>query len=251
MSFHDPQSEVSRLNRFAEDTRVSVSPATYHVLTRAKELYERTRGLFDITVAAELIEGGLLPRHAFLSRFQDYGGSMEDIELLSGGQVHFARPLCIDLGGIAKGFAVDQAVQVLQEKGIRNGLVNAGGDMRCFGPKEQAVWVKHPRNPAQLLPLPALKNRALATSANSYEGPHPSVCPQIHGQMRKPLRRAFSVSVCADCCLIADALTKVVLALEQESTEILSEFNAAGFIVYPDNRVMCCEEKEGLYAKKK
>ncbi len=244
MSFHDAASEVSRLNRLAARENVFVSPETYEVIRWAKEFHERTNGIFDIAVAPELIALESLPRHAFLTDENNGNGRTRDIELRPNGSIRFLRPLYIDLGGIAKGFAVDKAVEVLKENGMESAVVNAGGDLRCFGEEEQPVWVRHPMNPGQLLPLPALKNAALATSANSYEkilgralGTH------IHGITRKLVQRSFSVSVRADSCLAADALTKVVLISGEEGASFLASFNAAVFIVYPDNRILFCEGK--------
>ena len=245
MSFYDPESEISRLNCLAAQQDVVVSVETYHVLQRAKELYERTQGIFDITVAAELLERGVLPKPAFFKKQKDYYGRTKDIVLLPDRSVRFLQPLQIDLGGIAKGFAVDQAIEVLKQNGMDNGCVNAGGDMRCFGDEEQPVLVRHLLAPDQFLPLPALKDAALATSANfyEYEEKDPLLCAQIHGQTRKPLLAPLSVSVRAQSCLVADALTKIVFALKKGSAAVLSEFGAAAFIVYPDDKILCYDGK--------
>lgn len=236
MSFHDAESEVSQLNRFAVGRNVVVSPETCQVIEIAKELYERTDGLFDIAVATELMAWELLPRHAFLPDDRDRRGRTRDIALSADGSIRFLRSLCIDLGGIAKGFAVDQAVSVLQKCGMKNGLVNAGGDMRCFGAKERSVWIRHPGVDGSFLPLPDLKNKALATSANSYPRQE-GVCAHVHGLTREPMSRPFSASVCADSCVIADALTKVVLGLGEKADVILLKFNAQAFIVHSDNKI--------------
>ncbi len=239
MSFHDPDSEVSRLNRLAYNQKIFVSSETYEVLQYAKQLHELSDGVFDITIASQLIDSGLLPRHNFLKEHKNYSGTTADIELLPDGFVRFVQSMCIDLGGIAKGFAVDQAIETLKKNGIVSGLVNAGGDMRAFGQESWPVWVRHPKISGQFQPLPDLENAALATSANSYE--NESILAQIHGRTREFLRRPFSVSVRASSCVIADALTKVVMALAEQSESILSQLGAAAFIAYPDNRIVCYE----------
>jgi len=243
MSFHDIDSEVSRLNRQAARQPVRVAVETYQVLECAKELHDRTCGVFDIAVAPELMRWGLLPRHSFSRARARHGGRTRDIALLPGRRVRFRRPLQLDLGGIAKGFAVDRAVETLRAGGVGAGLVNAGGDLRCFGDEEQLVWVRHPLTRGALLQLPVLKNTALATSANSYQRQRRrgrAVCAQVHGRTRRPLLRSFSVSVCARTCQIADVLTKVVLALGDDSAPALAEFGAAAFIVHADDRMTCC-----------
>jgi thiamine biosynthesis lipoprotein len=242
MSFHDPQSEVSQLNRLAVSRPVCVSDWTYEVLGAARGFHDRTGGVFDIAVAPELMRWGLLPRHSFYRSRVNHDGRTSDLTLLPGRMVRFLRPMQIDLGGIAKGFAMDQAVNALRANGVATGLVNAGGDLRCFGEQEQRVWVRHPRAAEALLPLPTLKNTALATSANSYQRRCRSgrpICAQVHGRTRRPCLRSFSVSVSARTCLIADALTKVVLALGRASAQLLAELRATAFIVRADGRMTC------------
>jgi FAD:protein FMN transferase len=243
MSFHDPLSEVSRLNKMAVQERVKVSMDTFQVLSCAKELHDITDGIFDITIAGELMEQDLLPRHEFLDGHRNHDATTRDIELSKEGYVRFLRPLCIDLGGIAKGFAVDEAVNVLQESGVMGGCVNAGGDLRCFGDLTWPCGVRHPQNPDQILFLPGLNNEALATSANSYQRleDDKTACAHIHGRTRSLLQRPYSASVRADSCIYADALTKMVLALEDESFPLLSSLDAVGYIVYPDNRILYSE----------
>lgn len=243
MSFHDLQSEISCLNRFAKQKPVRVSPETYAVLKCSLELYELSNGVFDITVASQLMDCDRLPRHEFFAELEPLYGKTCDIDLMSDQRVRFSKSLCIDLGGIAKGFAVDQAIKVLQDYGVESGLVNAGGDMRCFGEEEYPVYVRHPSTMRQLIALPSFKNIALATTANSYEEPEDifANCAQVNGRTREFLRRPFSISVCAKTCLIADALTKVVLALENESIKLLSQLEASAFIIYPDNRMIHLE----------
>ncbi|MCB9772228.1 MAG: FAD:protein FMN transferase [Candidatus Omnitrophica bacterium] len=243
MSFHDVQSEISYLNRFAKQKPVRVSQETYAVLKCSQELYELSNGVFDIAVASHLMDCDRLPRHEFFREVEPLCGKTCDIDLMLDQRVRFAKSLCIDLGGIAKGLAVDKAMKVLQDHGVESGLVNAGGDMRCFGDDEYPVYVRHPLTMGQLVALPSLKNMALATTANSYEESRDVVqnCAQVNGRTGEFLRRPFSISVCAKTCMIADALTKIVLALESESIKLLSQLEASAFIIYPDNRMVSLE----------
>jgi FAD:protein FMN transferase len=73
-------------------------------------------------------------------------------ELLPGHRVRFQHPdTRIDLGGIAKGFAVDRAINVLREHAMPAGLLNAGGDLAVFEPNPNPVRIRDPRNPSRLL----------------------------------------------------------------------------------------------------
>jgi FAD:protein FMN transferase len=114
MSFHDEGSDVSRLNRGAYEAAIRVHPWTFEVLEIALDLHSRSNGIFDIRIAPALQKLGLLPYHGGdlageAPRISGHGG----IELLAGQRVRFRdRATQIDLGGIAKGFAVDRAIDV-------------------------------------------------------------------------------------------------------------------------------------------
>ena len=105
MSFHDEESELTRINRYASREPVPISSETKFVLEQALRLSEKTDGLFDITVAPKLVASNALPDHNFeLSPT----GTWRDI-IIEDNEVRFTRPVLLDLGGIAKGYAVDQA----------------------------------------------------------------------------------------------------------------------------------------------
>ena len=117
------------MNRDACYKRVRVHPWTWRVLKSAQEFSRNTDGIFDITMAGQLVKWNYLPRYG--ARFGR--GSWRDIIFEATGHVRFRRPLLIDFGGIAKGFAVDRAVEILKRNGVMAGIVNAGGDLRVFG----------------------------------------------------------------------------------------------------------------------
>jgi len=214
MSFHDPQSEVSRLNCLAADHEVPVSAQTYHVLKRAKEFYERTQGVFDITVGPQLIGKGLLPRHAYFKINKDYAGRTGDIELLPGNVVRFLRPLIIDLGGIAKGFAVDQAVDVLQKSGIESGVVNAGGDLRMWGDESRTTAIKiHGESSLSVRQFESMQTAVATSCVRTQSVSEKNLTEASHVKM--PSGEVFNevktVTVFAGQCILADAMTKIVL----------------------------------------
>jgi thiamine biosynthesis lipoprotein len=96
--------------------------------------------------------------------------SSKSISLLPQAEVRFEAPgIGIDLGGIAKGFAVDCAIAVLKEQGVPVGLVNAGGDLAAFGGKPAIVHLRDPRDPCKLIGSVAIKNQALASSGLRFD----------------------------------------------------------------------------------
>lgn len=207
MSFHDPHSELSRLNREAHQRSVSVCPEMVEVLEFGLRLSRLTGGRFDFTVAPELVERGALPDHGTLA---DPQATWRDV-CLAGNWVRFERPLLIDLGGIAKGYAVDRAMSVLPAH--LEAVVNAGGDLSMRPWKGRRVGIRVPGKGrgTKLLEVP-MGARAVATSG-SYLGDQGStiICP-LH---RRPLEDPRSVSVFAPTCMHADALTKVALAFSE------------------------------------
>lgn len=210
MSFHDPESELSRLNRRAHRRPVAVSRHTYAVLQRACELSALSDGVFDCTVGARLMDLDYLPRVVDTATRRT--ASYRDVRLWPDYQVSFSRPLALDLGGIAKGYAVDQAIGALKENGAKAGLVNAGGDLRGFGNIEWPVAVRHPRSPAQLLSLGTISNEAIATSGAYFatRGNGTAITHIIDPRTQRSRRAGASVSVIAGTCMDADALTKIV-----------------------------------------
>jgi len=212
MSFHDRHSDLTRLNRLAGRVPVRVHPWTWQVLQAALNLSRATRGAFDVTIGGELVRLGYLPRPR--RTLQQARTCWKDVRLLPGHRVRFSRPLYIDLGGIAKGFAVDQAVARLRASGITAGLVNAGGDLRVFGEVERTIHVRHPGAPGMLVPAARLASGALATSASYFSQRQwrgRTVTPVVDKTRQRSRAASFSVSVFARSCMVADALTKVVL----------------------------------------
>ncbi len=166
-----------------------------------------------------------------------HNSGQDALELLPGNRVRFHRPLQIDLGGIAKGFAVDQAIAALRSDGASSGCVNAGGDLRVFGPTPSLIHVRHPLRPGETMPLVRLADAALATSAgyHSRKRRHGRwLTPLVDPRDGRPCTECVSVSVQAPSCLIADALTKVLMILGDASLPILRQHAATGFILSRD-----------------
>jgi len=230
MSFHDPASDVSRMNRDAYHESVRVHPWTWRVLKSAQEFSRSSDGIFDVTVAGELVNWNYLPRYGpHVAR-----AGWRDIILEPSGHVRFRRRLLIDLGGIAKGFAVDRAVDVLQRKCVAAGIVNAGGDLRVFGSASQFVQVRHPDRPRRAAGVVRLRERSIATSGIYFARTRNRgrrVSPMLNGRTGRAACDLISVTVAAASCMTADALTKVVFALRERSAPILSRYSADALLL--------------------
>ena len=242
MSFHDPQSDVARLNRAASVEAINVHPWTLQVLEAALELNRRSAGLFDIAVAPALQNMGLLPRcQSDPPSIPLEGSASEFIELLAGERVCFHHPsVRVDLGGIAKGFAVDRAIEVLRAHDIPAGLINAGGDIAAYGPSSHEIYIRDPRLPGRILNRVKLKNQALASSGGYFD-PFQSLdlmgSTIIDPRTRGRATAVQGATVCAKSCMIADALTKVVMIAEEASVGLLKHYGANALIVSEDGSV--------------
>ena len=228
-----PDSELRRLNRDAARRPQNVDEHTYAVFETAVSIAALSDGAFDPCVAPRLEEWGLLPR---ADSPCDPLANWRDIELLPRARIRYARPLHVDLGGIAKGYAVDLAVQSLRANGLEHIVVNAGGDLRVAGPDSHCVRLRNPSQPSRSANELALCDAALATSANYFSRRADStnaVAALVNPHDGSPYLGAHSVSVRAPRCMIADALTKVILFAPKETAEtVLARFDAQAYVIY-------------------
>lgn len=226
MSVHEPASELSRLNRSAHLAAVPVSADVLTVLRAALSFAEDSAGAFDPVVGGRLTALGLLPACEVTAAPQS---TWRDV-LIDGDQLRFRQPLRLDFGGIAKGYAVDLAIEQLHAAGIAEAQVNAGGDLRVFGPASQRIALRDPRAPSQWSQIVELDDQALATSAPYYAaGSSPSAL--IDPRSGSPYAGADSISVIAPTCLAADALTKVALFASPALLEALLEQHDAQLLI--------------------
>jgi thiamine biosynthesis lipoprotein len=140
----------------------------------------------------------------------------------------------IDLGGIAKGFAVDRAIEALRRHGMTDGLVNAGGDLAAFGPGRHSVDIRDPRHPDRPMCRVLVSNAALASSAGRFDpsrSERPSNSAVIDPRTGRPPPAIHGATVCAPCCAIADALTKVVMNVGEGAAGLLEHYGASALFV--------------------
>lgn len=235
MSFHDPSSELSRLNAGAHRGPLEVHPWTRRVLEVAVRIGDASAGAFDVAVAVELVRRGLLPDHLGSGRATD-AGSYRDLRLHDDGRVSFARPLRIDLGGIAKGFAADRAARVLEGAGVVRGVVDAGGDLRFVGPPPRRILLRSPRAPWRDRIEVAMEGPAVASSAGCFAARRRrgrGVAPLVDPRSGRPIARRAGVSVFAPTATRADALTKVVAVATPEVWRPLLAAEGASAVVLP------------------
>ncbi len=201
LSFHEPDSDLTQLNQQPLQ-RVKLHTTSLRVLRLARAATRASSGAFNCTVGGTLVRHGVLPDHGCTEMVDT--GDHNDIEI-GNDWARLRRPVRITLDGIAKGYAVDAAVDALQRNGISAGWVNAGGDLRVFG--DMALPVHRRELDGGFTSLGALRQGALASSrgAGAPDERHASAMVGTAGQTA-----AQGVwSVLANTAWRADALTKV------------------------------------------
>ncbi len=238
MSRHEASSDLARFNAAPQGQWTAVAPETVTVFAFALQLSAQTGGIFDVCAACSQDEAG-----------QSAVGSWRDVEIdLQRGALRKHAPLRADLGGVAKGYAVDAAVRAMQQAGGGNvedesvegrrgespsGWVNAGGDLRVFGDLEMPVRVRSPQDPSGTVACVRLRDRAAATSACYWQAAAADPSAQSvlrHGISRKPVARGNSWTVAAPSCMAADALTKLVAATGNAQHPVLAHYAAQAWI---------------------
>jgi FAD:protein FMN transferase len=238
MSFHEPDSDVSRLNNESQVRTVTIHPWTFCVLETAIEMTRRTMGIFDVAVVPSLQRLGLLPRSTV--DLAPSASSADAIELLSDSRVRFRSPVRIDLGGIAKGFAVDHAIEALRSHGMPRGSVNAGGDVAAFGQPSHSIDVRHPAQPDRLMCHVALTDEALASTGAAFDPWYSSYgggSAIINPHTGSPVHAVRGATVRATSCMIADALTKVVMISSTGASDALRHYGARALFVASNGEV--------------
>jgi len=179
-STYREQSDVSKLNRAAGGPAMLVSRHLWTVLRRAAQISPETNGAFDVTVGPLVAlwkrtwKRGRAPSEAELTaaralvsyRAVRVAPNAPRVQLLRQG-------MSLELGGIAKGYAVDQAVVVLRHCGIRAALVDAGGDIRALGaPAGREAWligIRDPSRPGKILRRALLARDCAVATSGDYE----------------------------------------------------------------------------------
>lgn len=217
MSFHDVGSELSKINRIASQQPVTISENMHQVLKQALTLSDLTQGRYDVSIAPKLVEQHLLPNHGYQAVVN---ANWQDIDLQRD-KIYFKNPLILDLGGIAKGFAVDKAVSTAEGCEI---TVNAGGDLKMSHWQGKAASIRLPKSPIEKQFAVPMQAASLASSGHYFLEKNTMAIIDPIGDTKPDTER--SVSVFAESCMLADALTKVVY-LDNNVESLLSNLSAS------------------------
>ena len=246
VSYYLPESEISRLNAAPAGEQVHLSRITLDALRRAKEISGLTGGAFDVTAAPliklwkQAISTGELPDEAALAAAREKVGYAK-LELGDTWARKTADGVAVDLGGIAKGFAVDRAIAALKKAGITDALVSIAGDGYALGHQAKGrPWRIGIRNPSALderIPdVLDLSNKGYSTTGDYEQYVEIGGMRYAHivdPRTGQPERQAASVTIVADDSTTADSLATgvSVLGTDEGLQAIAKVPGAAGLII--------------------
>ncbi len=249
MSRYKESSEVSLMNREAAEGPVEVSQGLIEVLTRAKDVSELSEGAFDVSF------GSVGYLYDFRNRERPSEADLEEglsrvnyqsVLIDAANQtVEYGQPgVRIDLGGIAKGYAVDKGIELLQQQGVRHARLSAGGDMRLLGDKRGKPWIVGLRDPRSkdrnVLVIP-LSNTAVSTSGDyerfyledSGERVHHILSPSTG----KPAMGVQSVTILGQDALTTDGLSTAVFVMGAErGLALVNQLAGVDAVIIDDKR---------------
>ncbi len=262
MSPRSTSGDVYRINHHASRKSVAVSDETFELLLRAQEVWAKSGGAFDITFASIACFWNLAdskfkpPAASLLKRHITKVDSARMILNRKKKTVKFTLPgMKIGLGGIAKGYAILRAIEVLRAQGIRHAIVEAGGDLMVIGDNNSTPWRVGLRNPRRDDILAALSLRSGETIATSgdyerfamYQGMryHHIFDPKTGF----PANRCISVSVLCDDPVKADAYATAFFVMGKEHAFLLAKKeNVQAIIIEPGMKIYMSESlKEKIH----
>jgi len=244
MSDYKDDSEISQVNRDAFKRAVKVSKSTYEVLQKAVQFSKLSGGAFDVTVGPlvqlwrSASEANSVPTDTELQQARSRVGYKKLILDANEMTVRFAVDgMKLDLGGIAKGYAIDKAVEAMKKSGALGAMVDIGGDIRCFGTpsKRKSHWLIGVQDPSKARDgldtgtsslVLRLKDAAIATSGNYRRFALIKGKKYTHIISRKTAAGAeglSSVTIIAKRALDADALATAVTVMGAEKGLTLVE----------------------------
>jgi thiamine biosynthesis lipoprotein len=231
LSVFDKRSLVAEINNNNKKEVINVSPELFKLMSKAKGYFMLTQGAFDITVGplTEIWGFGSKktepPDNKTIEDALRYVG-FDKIELDKNYRtLNFKDSrIGIDFGGLAKGYAVDEAIKLLKSHSVTKALINIGGDLYCMGTgyddKNWSIGVKDPFERESILAILSIRNKAIATSGsyeNFYIYNDKSYAHIIDPRSGYPVsNNLMSVTILADECAKADALATAVFVLGKD-----------------------------------
>ena len=257
MSIYNPQSDLSLLNEFSSedteniDTPMKIDPELYLVIEESIKVSELTDGAFDITVNPILELWSDVKKTKVFPTDEQVTATLQSVGYrsleLSDNSISFNQPsMSINLGGIAKGYAVDRAIAVLESEGIRSAIVNAGGDIRTYGAKpdstDWSIALRNPRDPDDYITIIQSKDMAVVTSGDYerfFDTENGRVIHIADPRTGYSAKGTMGVTIIAKDATFADALATGIFVLGKSSLDIIESL--------PDTEALLIDENRTVY----
>jgi len=248
LSIYKNDSEAYLLNKNGKID--DASDDLLYVMNRSIEYGDLSDGAFDITVQPIL--------DLYTYTFTDLKRPPTDAEInkvskligyknivIKDRHIEFKKPgMKITLGGIAKGYAVDKVVELLEERGVRHALVNAGGNMRSLGDKGSEDWqiaLENPRNKAEYITVIPLNNNAVSTSGDyeRYFDENKTFHHIVNPKTGYSAIELISVTVITPKAIDCDALSTSVFVLGKEKgIELMENLSVEGLVITREKEII-------------
>lgn len=239
---YNDSSAIGSLNKI-DSGRVTVNPEVVALIKRGLELSPKTEGTFDITLGSVVRLWGFkdgtmhLPAPDSIKTALDKTG-IGKIKVINDTLIEKKGEIQLDLSGIAKGYAVDRACAILDKMGVKNFLINAGGEIRARG-EGWTTGIQDPFNERGIVEVLYPGNKAVATSGdyeNFFEVDGKRYCHLFDPKTGFPAEKVSSVTVLADDVTTADALATAFFILGiEKSKELIKNFPGCEFMIIDKN----------------
>ncbi|MBN1526379.1 MAG: FAD:protein FMN transferase [Candidatus Omnitrophica bacterium] len=255
-------SQISAINGLKAGELLVLPDEVFRLINKSVEYSAKTGGAFDITVKPLVevwdytLSAGTVPSKERLEAVLTSVGSQRLLLDPARRTISFPTDgMGVDLGGVAKGYATDRAIDVLRKNGIQNAIVNCGGDMYCLGRKSKGelwrVGIQNPRRKDRVVMELSIQDKAIVTSGD-YER-YTMLADMRYSHVIDPRTgwpigdTVMSATVIADDATTADMLTTALCVLGSEGFNIIGSLKGTdAILVLKDGEGFKVEMTKGL-----
>jgi thiamine biosynthesis lipoprotein len=236
MSTYKPDSEISLVNAHAAEQPMVISAELYSMIDRSLQLSVASHGAFDITYdSVGYLYDFRARKRPTDAQIEQHLGAVDYRHVVldpNSSTVHFTQPgVRINVGGIAKGYTVQHAADMLRAKGVEHALLNAGGDTRVIGDRRGQPWIvgiRHPRLENEVITRLPIVDEAISTAGDYerfFEEDGKRYHHVINPRTGKPTEGILTVTVIGPDGTMTDGLDTAIFVLgAEEGLEMIKKY---------------------------